>query len=156
MKVQENDKAPAFALSNQDGKTVRLGDFKGAWLLIFFYPRDNTPGCSIEAKGMREAMRRFEAEGLHVVGISADSVVSHKKFSEKLGLTYDLLSDEDKETLRDYGVWGKKKFMGREFMGITRSSVLVDPKGRVAKVYPKVKPAVHASEVLEDIRTLKA
>ncbi len=156
MKVKENDKAPNFKLPNQDGEPRKLTDFKGNWLLIYFYPRDNTPGCNKEACAMQSHLQKFNKLDLSVVGVSADSAKSHRKFADKFDLTFDLLSDEEQVMLKEYGVWGKKKFMGKEYMGITRSSCLVNPKGRVAKVYPKVKPEEHAAEVLADVKALQS
>ncbi|MCA9395331.1 MAG: thioredoxin-dependent thiol peroxidase [Candidatus Omnitrophica bacterium] len=156
MALKENDKAPDFKLPNQDGEKVKLADFKGKWLLLYFYPKDNTPGCTKEACAMQESLRQFNKLDFAVVGASTDSVASHKKFAEKFGLTFDLLADEDKALVKDYGVWGKKKFMGKEYLGINRSSFLIDPKGKIVKIYAKVKPAEHADEVLADLKELQS
>ena len=155
MKLETGDKAPDFTLPNQDGKKVKLSDLKGQWVLLYFYPKDNTPGCTKEACSMRDSMPQFDSEGLKVLGISIDSVESHKKFSQKHNLSFDLLSDKEKKVVKTYGVWGKKKFMGKEFMGTRRMSFLIDPQGKIAKIYEKVKPAKHAQEVLEDLILLK-
>ena len=155
MKLKRGDKAPDFTLPNQEGKEVKLSDLKGQWLLLYFYPKDNTPGCTKEACSIRDSMPRFNTQGLKVMGISTDSVESHKKFSQKHDLSFDLLSDKEKKVVKSYGVWGKKKFMGMEFMGTRRMSFLINPEGKIAKIYEKVKPAKHSQEVLEDIILLK-
>ena len=155
MKLKTGDKAPDFTLPNQEGKKVKLSDLRGQWLLLYFYPKDNTPGCTKEACSIRDSMPRFNTQGLKVMGISTDSVESHKKFSQKHDLSFDLLSDKEKKVVKSYGVWGKKKFMGMEFMGTRRMSFLINPEGKIAKIYEKVKPAKHAQEVLEDIILLK-
>ena len=156
MALKENDKAPNFNLPNQDGEKVKLADFKGQWTLLYFYPKDNTPGCTKEACAMQDNMKTFNKLDFNVVGVSPDSIISHKKFADKFGLQFHLLADEDKKLVRDYGVWGKKKFMGKEYMGVNRSSFLINPKGKIAKIYPKVKPDKHAAEVLEDLKELAA
>lgn len=144
--------APDFALKDQDGILRSLRDYRGSWLLIYFYPKDDTPGCTKEACAIRDADPDLSALGAHVVGISADTVESHKKFVEKYGLTFPLLADTSREVCEAYGVWGRKKFMGREYDGILRTSFLVNPDGVIDKVYTDVKPEVHASEVLADLR----
>lgn len=150
-----NKVAPAFTLPNQDDEKISLKDYKGSWVLVYFYPKDNTPGCTIEAQVLRDAHTELTKHGLVVLGISADSVASHKKFSEKQKLTFDLLSDPEKKTIAAYGAFGPKKFMGREFDGIHRISYLINPAGKIAKVYEKVKPIDHAAEVLADVKELK-
>lgn len=155
MKLNIGDKAPAFTLPDADGNDHKLSDYKGKWVLVYFYPRDNTPGCTKEACAMRDSHPSFKKLKAVVLGVSADSPKSHTKFRDKHDLNFTLLSDEDKGMLKDYGVWGKKKFMGREFMGIQRMSFLIDPKGKIAKVYEKVKPAEHADEVLQDLKELQ-
>lgn len=156
MALKENDKAPSFNLSNQDGEKVKLGDFKSKWVLLYFYPKDSTPGCTKEACAMQDHLKQFNKMDFVVLGASPDSVASHRKFADKFGLEFDLLADEEKTLANDYGVWGKKKFMGKEYMGVNRSSFLIDPKGKIAKIYAKVKPAEHAAEVLNDLKELKA
>ena len=153
MKLKIGDKAPAINLPDKDGKMHKLSDFNGKWVLVYFYPRDNTPGCTKEACAMRDNQASYKKAGAVVIGISTDSQRSHAKFIAKHDLPFLLLADEEKKTVRDYGVWGKKKFMGREFNGTKRMSFLIDPKGEVVKVYEKVKPAEHAQEVLDDIST---
>jgi len=154
MKLEQSQKAPDFCLSNQNGKQVRLSDFKNRWLLIYFYPKDDTPGCTKQACGIRDSMEEFMKKGLQVIGISTDGVRSHKKFYEKYNLPFDILADEKKEMVEAYGVWGKKKFMGREYMGTNRTSFLIDPDGKIVKIYPKVNPEEHADQVLKDFKEL--
>ena len=155
MKLKAGDRAPDFSLPDQDGKTHALKDYAGGWLLLYFYPKDDTPGCTKEACNFRDGYAKFRQAGLAVVGVSADSVKSHAKFVKKYDLPFTLLADEEKKTVNDYGVWGKKKFMGREYMGIFRNSYLISPDGRVAKAYEGVKPDEHADEVLKDIAELR-
>ncbi len=148
--------APAFSLLDQDGKKRSLKEFRGKWVLLYFYPKDDTPGCTKEACAIRDGFPFFEKLDTVVLGVSTDSVKSHKKFIEKYKLPFTLLSDESKEVVELYGVWGKKKFMGREYTGTFRKSLLIDPKGRIAKIYDEVKPAVHADEVLADLKALRS
>lgn len=143
MKIKIGDKAPAFST-----------DAKGVWSLLYFYPKDDTPGCTKEACTLRDTYPKFKKLGVHVFGVSTDSSVSHDKFIKKFDLPFTLIPDENKELVRAYGVWGKKKFMGREYMGTNRSSFLIDPKGKIAKIYEDVKPEKHAEEVLNDLKTL--
>lgn len=148
-------RAPDFTLPDQDEKKHTLSGYQGKWILVYFYPKDDTPGCTKEACAIRDADPDFSKLKTVVLGISADSVKSHKKFEEKYGLTFPLLADEDKKVIKKYGVWGKKKFMGREYMGIKRTSFLIAPDGKIAKVYENVKPDAHASEVLADLKELR-
>lgn len=149
--VPVGKKAPDFTLPDRTGKQFTLSDFHGKWVLIYFYPKDDTPGCTTEACTIRDAYNDFVKQGIVVLGISTDSQKSHEKFVTKFKLPFTLLADEDKKVVQLYGVWGKKKFMGREYLGTQRASVLVDREGKVAKVYEAVKPAEHAAEVLADI-----
>ena len=151
MKLKIGQKAPAFALSDQDGKTHTLKNYAGQWVLVYFYPKDDTPGCTVEACGFRDYLPKFKKSKLVVLGVSADTVASHKKFAKKFGLPFPLLSDETKTTIKKYGAWGKKSFMGRTYDGIFRTSFLIDPRGVIAKIYEKVKPAVHPVEVFSDL-----
>ena len=153
-KLQPGSSAPEIRLPDQDGTERTLAALRGQWVLVYFYPRDDTPGCTVEACGLRDASADYARAGIQVLGISADSVKSHRKFADKFGLPFTLLADEEKRVIRAFGVWGKKKFMGREFDGILRQSFLIDPQGKIAKVYPKVTPAAHAAEVLADVATL--
>ena len=153
-KLEPGAAAPELRLPDQDGAERSLAALRGQWVLVYFYPRDDTPGCTVEACGLRDAWSDYRRAGIQVLGISADSVRSHRKFADKHRLPFTLLADEEKRVIRAYGAWGKKKFMGREFDGILRQSFLIDPKGRIAKAYPKVKPDAHAAEVLADVAAL--
>lgn len=148
--------APDFTLLDQDGVPVTLSAQLGSWVLLYFYPKDDTPGCTKEACAIRDAEPDFSSLAARVFGVSADSVASHKKFAEKYHLPFPLLSDEEKAVVNAYGVWGKKKFMGKEYEGILRTSFLINPEGVVARVYENVKPAEHATEVLADLKMLSA
>lgn len=150
MKVQVGQKAPGFALPDQNGKIHELKSYLGSWVLIYFYPKDDTPGCTLEACSIRDNWDAFSKAGIQVLGISTDSVKSHGKFSSKYKLPFTILADEEKKVVSDYGVYGKKKFMGREYMGTNRMSFLINPQGKVVKIYEKVKPTEHAQEVLRD------
>jgi peroxiredoxin Q/BCP len=151
MKLQVHDIAPQFNLPDQEGKLHKLTDYKGQWLVLYFYPKDDTPGCTKEACGFRDNLPKFSKLKAQVFGFSADSVEKHKKFTLKYKLPFTLLSDESKKTLTDYGVWAEKKFLGKKYMGILRTTFLVDPKGKIAKIYENVKPVGHAEEVLKDL-----
>lgn len=148
-------KAKDFKLPDQDGKMHSLSQYLGQWVVLYFYPRDDTPGCTKEACNFRDSIHELEKLGVVILGVSKDSVVSHKKFSEKYHLNFPLLSDENKEVLKLYKVWGKKKFMGREYEGIFRMTYLIDPKGEIKKVYEKVNPTIHAGEILKDLQILR-
>lgn len=152
--LKVGDKAPAFTLLDQHGVERSLQEFAPSRVLIYFYPKDDTPGCTKEACALQEAFPSFEGVNAQVIGISADSVKSHKKFAEKYGLTFPLLADEDKTVIQAYGVWARKKFMGREYDGILRTSFLIDKDGAILKVYESVKPEAHAAEVLADLAAL--
>ncbi|MDO8598664.1 MAG: thioredoxin-dependent thiol peroxidase [bacterium] len=151
MTLATGDRAPDFALPDQDGAMHRLSEVKGKWVLLYFYPKDMTPGCTVEACSIRDAWSDFQGGDVVVFGVSTDSSASHRKFADKYKLPFTLLADEKKEVVKQYGVWGKKKFMGREYMGTKRTSFLIDPKGKIAKVYETVKPPEHAAEVLADV-----
>lgn len=146
--LREGDLAPGFtALTNGGGK-VSLADFAGKNVVLFFYPRDNTPGCTIEACAFRDQFAALKAKGAVVLGVSTDGVKSHEKFVEKFKLPFTLLADDDKQIVQAYGVWGEKSFMGRKFHGTHRVTFLIGPDGRIKKIWPKVKPIGHAKEVL--------
>lgn len=149
-KLEIGQTAPEFSLPDQQGKIHGLKSYLGSWVLIYFYPKDDTPGCTTEACSIRDNWSEFSTSGITVLGISTDSVKSHQKFATKYKLPFTLLADEDKSVVTQYGVYGKKKFMGREYVGINRMSFLIDPKGKIIKVYEKVKPSEHAEEVLND------
>jgi peroxiredoxin Q/BCP len=150
--IELNKKAPTFSLPDQNGVIHALEQYKGKKVLLYFYPKDDTPGCTTEACNFRDGYKDFQDMGLVILGVSADGVKSHKKFADKYELPFPLLSDETKEVCEAYGVWGKKKFMGREYMGISRSSFLIDEKGNIAKIYQDVKAGNHANEVKGDVR----
>jgi thioredoxin-dependent peroxiredoxin len=141
-------KAPAFALESSDGGTVKLSDFAGKPVVVYFYPRDNTPGCTVEAEGFRDAYAKFKKLGVAVVGISKDSIASHGKFRDKFKLNFPLLSDPDGKMLEAYGAWGDKTMYGKKMKGIIRSTVLLDGDGKVVKHWPKVSVKGHVDEVL--------
>jgi peroxiredoxin Q/BCP len=146
--LKTGDPAPLFKAQTSGGGTVSLAEFKGRQVILYFYPRDNTSGCTREACGFRDAHTRIEANRAVVLGVSTDSVKSHDKFIEKFRLPFLLLADENKEIAKAYGAWGKKKFMGREYDGIYRVTFLIGPEGKIKKVWPVVKPETHAAEVL--------
>ena len=148
------EQAPDFTLPDQDGANRTLSDYKGKWVLLYFYPKDDTPGCTIEACTLRDQFKDFTTIGAVVLGVSTDNVGSHKKFATTYELPFTLLADENKEVVGRYGVFGEKKFMGKTYMGTNRTSFLINPSGKIAKVYEKVKPELHAGEVIADIRTL--
>lgn len=145
-------KAPDFRLPDQNGTIHHLSDYRRKWVIIYFYPKDDTPGCTKEACGFRDTEQELKNLGVVILGISKDSVLSHKKFAQKFHLNFPLLSDESKETIKAYNAWGLKKFMGREFEGVKRTSVLVNPEGEVMKRYESVNPLIHASEIITDVR----
>lgn len=146
--------APDFTLPDQDAAEHTLSSYKGKWVLLYFYPKDDTPGCTKEACAIRDADPDLSSLGAVVLGVSADSVKSHKKFAEKYNLQFPLLADEEKKVIEAYGVWRAKKFMGRDYEGILRTSFLINPEGIISKVYESVKPEVHAGEVLTDLKAL--
>ena len=149
--LRENTKAPDFTLTDQEGKTHKFSDYKGKWILLYFYPKDDTPGCTKEACAIRDSWAEFAKRGAVVLGVSTDSVKSHEKFSQKYELSFTILPDENKEVVKEYGVWGEKKVIGRIFQGTKRVSFLISPALRIAKVYEKVKPTIHAEQVLSDL-----
>ena len=147
--IKEGDPVPKFEIPDANDKVIKSSDFKGKKYVVYFYPKDFTPGCTTEADEFSRDYKKFQNENIEIIGISKDDVESHKKFCEKMKIPYLLLSDMDSEVAKKFGVWGKKEFMGREYMGVTRSTFLVNEKGIVFKVFPKVKPAGHSREVLE-------
>jgi thioredoxin-dependent peroxiredoxin len=147
--------ASPFSLPDQDGVTRSLSDYKGKWVIVYFYPKDDTPGCTKEACNFRDSLHELQAKGVVILGISKDSVKSHKKFAEKYELNFPLLSDESKEVIKAYKAWGEKKFMGKTFEGTLRTTYLINPEGEVAKVYENVNPTVHAKEILTDLEALQ-
>ncbi|MFQ5715329.1 MAG: thioredoxin-dependent thiol peroxidase [Candidatus Scalinduaceae bacterium] len=147
--LKEGINAPEFNLPASNGKNVALKDFKGKKrIILYFYPRDNTPGCTTEACGFRDSLKAIEKKDAVVLGVSPDGLSSHNKFIEKFNLPFILLSDEEKKTCRDYGVWVKKKMYGKEHMGIARTTFIIGKDGKIEKIYKKVKPAEHSEEIL--------
>ena len=147
-----NDTAPDFTLPRDGGGTVTLSGQRGGPVVLFFYPKDDTPGCTKEACAFRDEHAQFEEADAVVLGVSCDSVAKHDKFISKFDLPFLLLSDEDQTIVNAYGSWGPKKFMGKEYEGIHRISFLIDPQGKIQKIWPKVKPEEHAAEVLAAIQ----
>lgn len=153
--LKTGQKAPEFTLHDQDGKSRSLSDYAGKWVLLYFYPKDDTPGCTLEACGLRDNYDAYTKSNIEVLGVSIDSAAKHAKFAAKYKLPFTLLADDEKTVVEKYGVWGKKKFMGREYMGTNRWSFLIGPDGKIAKIYEDVKPTAHAEEVLADVAGLK-
>ena len=143
------DEVPDFSLTNAEGNIVKKSDLKGKKYVVYFYPKDFTPGCTIEAEEFSRDYKKFKNADVEIIGISPDDEESHKKFGEKMKVPFILLSDTKTEVAKKFGVWGKKQFMGREYMGVNRSTFLVNEKGKIFKVFEKVKPSGHAQEVLE-------
>ena len=153
--LEIGNKAPNFNLPNQNGNSVRLDDFAGRWLVVYFYPRDDTPGCTIEAKEFTDSKKDFEENGATIMGVSPDNESKHCKFIDKHGLKIDLLADCEKSMLSDYGVWQEKSMYGKTYMGVVRTTYLINPDGNIAGAWTKVKAKGHADAVLKrliDIR----
>lgn len=148
------DQAPSFTLPNQDNQTISLNDFDGKWVVVYFYPKDDTPGCTVEACGFRDNMDELTKAGIIVLGISKDSVASHKKFQEKYHLNFTLLADPSTETIQAYDAWQEKSMYGKKYMGIQRMTYLIAPDGTIAHIFPKVTPKGHEREVLQTIHSL--
>jgi len=152
--LKENTKAPDFELLNEDGIAHKLTDYKGVPLILYFYPKDDTPGCTTEACSFRDDYSAFQKANVTIVGISADSVKSHKKFKEKYQLPFTLLSDPEHEVCEKYEVWAEKKMMGKKYMGILRTTYVINKDGAIVKVFEGVKPSEHSKEVLEVVQNL--
>ena len=149
------NKAPSFELPNQNGNIVKLSDFSDTWLITYFYPRDDTPGCTVEAKEFTELKNNFDKKGAAIIGVSPDNEAKHCKFIDKHGLKIDLLADSENRMLTDYGVWQEKSMYGKTYMGVVRTTYLIDPDGNIAEAWTKVKAKGHADAVLKrliDIR----
>jgi peroxiredoxin Q/BCP len=159
--LQENidleigDEAPGFCLPDKDYKEFCLKDFRGKFVILYFYPKDNTPGCTTEAIGFTGILPKFQDLDATVIGISPDSPESHAKFVEKKSLKVTLLSDADKRVLKAYGKWGLKKFRGKEYMGVVRSTFLIDPEGKIAHIWPKVSVKGHPEDVMRVLNEVK-
>ncbi len=150
--LKVSDPAPGFCLPDQNGSEVSLGDFAGRRLVLYFYPRDNTPGCSREAAAFAAAAEEIASLGAAVVGVSRDSVASHQRFAQKYSLPFPILSDPELSAIRPYGVWQEKKLAGRVSMGVVRTTFIIDPDGRVEQVFQKVKPDTAAQQVLQYLK----
>lgn len=150
MTLNIGDRAPAFTLSDDRGNPVSLADFFGFRVVLYFYPRDNTPGCTKEAQGFRDAYEDYQRRNITILGISLDDGKSHTKFIKKYQLPFPLLCDENATVATAYESYGLKKFMGKEFMGVYRSTFVIDPDGKIEKIYRKVKPEAHATQILAD------
>jgi thioredoxin-dependent peroxiredoxin len=146
--VTEGQEAPDFELTSDSGERVRLSQFRGRPVVLYFYPKDDTPGCTAQACGIRDSYEDFEQNGAVVLGVSPDEESSHVKFKQKYGLPFTLLADPEHEVADEYGVWGERKYMGKTYWGVERSTFLIDENGRVSKVMRRVKPDSHAEQVL--------
>jgi peroxiredoxin Q/BCP len=152
--IKTGDKAPELKLADDSGKTVSLSDFKGKKVVLYFYPKDDTSGCTKEACEFRDAFPRFGQTDAEIIGVSPDSVESHRKFKQKYSLPFRLLADEGHKLADKFGVWKEKSMYGRKYMGVERTTVLIDPDGRVARIFPKVSVAGHVAEVEEALSDL--
>lgn len=147
--------APAFSLPDQEGNIRSLADYRGKWVLLYFYPKDGTPGCTKEACGLRDLSQEYLKRHCIILGVSTDTPESHQKFAGKYALPFTLLSDAKHEAVQAYEVWREKKFMGKAYMGTVRMSFLIDPEGMIAKIYEGVKPEEHAAGVLRDVEAMR-
>ena len=154
--LSEGDQAPEFALPDQNGETVKLKDLRGETVVLYFYPRADTPGCTTQACGVRDRRADYEAAGARVIGVSPDEVKAIDKFAGKYDLDFTLLADADHAVAEEYGAWVEKSMYGRKFMGVARATFIVDPKGMIAKVFPKVQPKKHDDLVLKALAELAA
>jgi len=152
----QGEKVPSFSATNQDGNLVKLEDFQSNWFVLYFYPKDDTPGCTVEAKDFSEYSPQFDTLGAKILGVSPDSEKSHCKFINKHNLTIQLLSDPEHQVCEAYGVWQLKKFMGKEYMGVVRSTFLITPNGNVAHVWSNVRTKGHVEKVLSKLQELLA
>ena len=155
LKLKEGDVAPEFTVATNGGGKISLADFRGKQVVLYFYPRDDTPGCTKEACSFRDNFAALKKKGAVVLGVSPDAVKSHDKFVEKFSLPFALLADDEKKIVNAYGVWGEKSFMGRKYLGVHRVTFLIGAEGRIRKIWPKVKPEEHVAEVLEALAVEK-
>lgn len=154
MLLTENTAAPAFTMVNAHGQKVALADYRGKWVVLYFYPKDLTPGCTIEAGAFQKLLSQFREAGAEVLGVSKDSPAMHQKFSSECDLTFPLLADEIGDVVEAYGVWGEKSMYGKTYLGISRVTYLIGPDGAIRKVYPTVKPETHPADVLADLKAM--
>lgn len=147
--LEEGEKAPDFKVLASNGETVSLKDFKGQRVVLYFYPKDDTPGCTVEACGFRDQYKKIQKAGAVILGVSPDSLKSHGKFIDKYKLPFLLLADEEKEVCKAFGVWVKKSMYGREYMGVQRATFIISEKGKIEKIYPKVDTKIHDQEILK-------
>jgi len=154
MALNVGDKAPSFKLKNQDAKVISLADLKGKPIILYFYPKDDTPGCTKEACNFRDEFPKFGKMNAEIIGVSIDSVESHKKFADKYKLPFNLLADEKKEVVEKYGVWKEKNMYGKKYMGIERTTFIINTEGKISKIFPKVKVEEHNKEVMEALKEL--
>jgi thioredoxin-dependent peroxiredoxin len=150
-----NSKAPLFKLNSTDNEIYSLKDSLGKYVVLYFYPKDDTPGCTIETNDFNKLLTKFKKLNCEVYGISKDNIKSHNKFKNKYKIKFDLLADDEIKIVKSYKVWAKKKFMGREFMGVVRSTFLIDPKGKIVKIWDNVKVKDHAQEVLDSLKHIQ-
>ena len=149
-KLNPGEHAPGFSALDQNGKTVTLEQFKGKKLVLYFYPRDNTPGCTAESCDLRDNYERFLEEGYEILGVSADSQISHQKFIRKYNLPFNLISDVDKNLMKSYNAWGEKNLYGKKYMGIIRKTYIISEEGIIEKIIEKVQTKVHSTQIFED------
>jgi peroxiredoxin Q/BCP len=149
--LNEGDKAPDFKGKNQEGKTISLDDFKGKKLILYFYPKDNTPGCTAEACDLNDNYDYWISKGYEVVGVSPDSEESHRKFIDKYGLNFNLISDPEKDLLQAYGAWGEKKLYGKTYMGVLRTTFVINEEGIIEKIFRKVKTKEHTTQIAGEL-----
>jgi peroxiredoxin Q/BCP len=149
--LKEGTAAPSFSLQNDSGETVSLSDFKGKTVVLYFYPKDDTPGCTKEACDFRDNEKTFKKKDTVILGVSADSVASHDKFKKKYGLPFQLLADPEKKTIQSYGVWKEKSMYGKKYMGIERTTFVIGPDGKIVKIYPKVSVTGHIETILQSL-----
>ena len=149
-----NTKAPTFNLNSTNGNSYSLKDSIGKYLVLYFYPKDDTPGCTIETNDFNKLLPKFKKLNCEIYGISKDDIKSHNKFKDKYNIKFDLLADDEIKIVKSYKVWAKKKFMGREFMGVVRSTFLIDPRGKILKIWNNVKVKDHAKKVLDTLKSI--
>ena len=154
MALKEGDKAPDFIAESSEGKKISLKDLKGKRVILYFYPKDDTPGCTVQACGFRDSIKKIQVQDAVVLGVSPDNVASHNKFIDKFKLPFILLADEDKKICQAYGVWVEKSMYGKKYMGVVRTTFLIGKDGRLEKIYEKVKPEGHAEEILEQLKAV--